>query len=39
MVKKYCILMYTILFITWHETIALHEITDPMHQMLSVCVP
>ena len=38
MVKKYCILMYTIQFFTW-ENEALHEITDFVHEMLSVCVP
>ena len=39
MVKKYCILMYTIQFITWEIVETLHEITDVVHQMLSLCAP
>ena len=35
MVKKYCIHMYTKLY----NYEALHEITDFVHEMLSVCAP
>ena len=38
MVKKYCIHMYSIVYYL-RNCEALHEITDFMHEMLSVCAP